>query len=81
MVLSMIDPGVYHSPTYRGPEVSDIREWVEIFRRLFVPYYEEARLYWQQALAENYFDSFNEVYIYQPETLRRLIERFEEHNT
>jgi hypothetical protein len=76
VLLRFLDPGPYHVPEYVGPEVRDVREWVELFRRLHTPYYEEAYLYWNRADQDGYFDGANEVWLYLPDTLRHLIERF-----
>ena len=45
-LLAFLDPGEVIASTYHGPDLKDMREFVEIIRRLHVPYYEEARLYW-----------------------------------
>jgi hypothetical protein len=45
-------------------------------RRLFVPYYEEARRYWDQAKADDYFDDPNEVWLYLPATSQAIIVRY-----
>ena len=64
-VLSFLDPGPFHVPEYRGPRVADLREFAEIMRRLFVPYYEEARQYWDRARADDFFaDDPNELWPY-----------------
>ncbi len=50
--------------------------WVrnaETFRRLFVPYYEEARLYFDAAKADGIFGDVNEVWPYLDSTLQRNI--------
>lgn len=77
-LLSFLDAGPYHEPDYKGPRVRDLRGFVEIVRRLTIPYYEEARLYWGRALADGFFEGANPVWIYLPETLKSLIERYEE---
>ena len=45
-------------------------------RRLTIPYYEEARLYWSRAEADGFFDGANEVWLYMPHNLEALIERY-----
>ena len=45
-------------------------------RRMTVPYYEEARIYWDEAEADGFFADGNEYWIYQPITLKELIERY-----
>lgn len=75
-LLSFLDPGPYHVPDFKS-RVSNIRKWVELMRRLHVPYYEEARLYWNRASADGYFYDSNEIYIYSPENLKDMIEHYE----
>ena len=53
-LLTFLDAGEYHQRDYQGPEVRNVREWVELFRRLQLPYYEEARLYWGRAREAGY---------------------------
>lgn len=75
-MLSFVDPGPHHQPDYAGPYVKDLREFSEIMRRLFVPYYEEARLYWSQAIEDQMFDDANEVWLYLPSTCKALVARY-----
>ena len=77
-LLSFIDKGPLHDPEYSGPRVSDLREFTEIFRRLMLPHYEEARMYWDRALADGFFGSPNEVFMYMPSTCEDLVERYRE---
>jgi hypothetical protein len=75
-LLSFFDVGPYHDPDYSGPRVADIREFTEIIRRLMLPYYEEARMYWERAIADGFFGSPNEVYLYVPNTCQSLVEKY-----
>lgn len=75
-ILSFLDVGELHATTYPGPEVADLREYVEFVRRLRVPYYEEARRYWSIAEADGFFESANEIWPYIPDNLKMLIERY-----
>lgn len=52
--LELSEKGVY--------KLADIKELIEIIRRLHLPYYEEARLYWKDALRDGFHDgcSFDE---------------------
>jgi hypothetical protein len=75
-MASFLDVGPYHVPTYGGPEVTDLREFAEIIRRLHVPYYEEARLYWGAAKEDGMFDDANELWVYDPKTSKRIIEKY-----
>jgi hypothetical protein len=75
-LLTLVDPGPYHVPDLNREYVKDMREWVEFVRRCQLPYYEEARRYWDRASSE-YFEDVNDRMIYQPEYLRRMIEHYE----
>ena len=57
-LISMIDLGFYHMPEYRL-EIKNMREFIELFRRVQIPYYEEARLYWSDAINDDYFSERN----------------------
>ena len=35
--MYLVDAGPVLDPEYRGPRVSDLREWTEIYRRLYIP--------------------------------------------
>jgi hypothetical protein len=41
-----------------GPRVTDVRELVEIIRRLHVPYYEEARRHFRKAITDGLLDGW-----------------------
>jgi hypothetical protein len=73
-----IDLGSAWDSVYRGPEVEDLREWAVIFRRLHLPYYEEARPYLEQAKSGVEFGDNNEVSFYLPETLKEIIKFYTE---
>jgi hypothetical protein len=76
-LLSMMDVGAYHDPDARHiGGVTDVRNWVEVFRRLHVPYYEEARLHFKKARANGDLDGVNEVALYLPDTLRQIVEDY-----
>lgn len=75
-LLSLLDPGVYHMPEFMLM-TSDIRKWNDFFMRLQLPYYEEARRYWSIAMSDGYFGDSNEIFIYLPESLKRMIEHYQ----
>jgi hypothetical protein len=54
----------------------DQQEFVEIIRRLHIPYYEEARLYWQIAKDDGFFDEANEYWPYLQDNLKTVIEKY-----
>jgi hypothetical protein len=76
-LLRFLDEGPYHEPDYKGPSVENLREYVELLRRLTIPYYEEARLYWHEAMEFGFFEGENPISLYDPNTMKRLIMSFE----
>lgn len=75
-ILRFLDIGPYHNPEYKGTDITDMRQYVETVRRLTIPYYEEARLYWNKALEDGYFQDSNEIWIYGVQNLKKLIELY-----
>lgn len=55
----------------------DLDEYVDFFRRVQLPYYEEARKYFSNSeLQEDYYDS-NEVFPYLPDRLKHIIDTYQ----
>ena len=75
-ILRMLDIGPYHDPDFKATDIKDLRQYVETVRRLTIPYYEEARLYWDKAKEDGYFDGSNEIWIYSVDNLKYLIEKY-----
>jgi len=75
-ILSLLDVGPYRDKNFTGPRIEDIREYVEFMRRLLIPHYEEARMYWNDALADDFFRDDNEIGIYSVNNLKRLIAEY-----
>jgi hypothetical protein len=73
MLYAMVDPGPHFSDGDDVPEVVDFREYMEFLRRLTIPYYEEARIYWSDAKLDGFFSDGNEYWTYLPSTLQWLI--------
>jgi hypothetical protein len=71
-MLFFIDPESYDED---HEAVEDLREWAEIVRRLSVKYYEEARLYWDRAKADGFFDQIS-LSRYSLRTLLKVIKRY-----
>jgi hypothetical protein len=78
-ILSFLDIGAYHDPNYEGTSVRNMREYVEFVRRITIPYFEEARQYWEEAISDGYFGDANELWIYGSNNLKKLIERYSDH--
>lgn len=76
LLLKFLDIGTILQPTYNGCDIRDMREYVEFVRRLTIPYYEEARLCFNEAKADSFFADSNEILVYKEETLKEVIERY-----
>lgn len=76
LLSSWIDVGEWHDPKYKGPEVRDLREWTTLFRRLHIPYFEEARQCGEE-MREELEGGANQVFLYLPETLKAVVEEHE----
>lgn len=60
-----------------GCLISDFKEFPDFFRRLTIPYYEEARLYFDQARSDkDIAGDENEILIYTEDFLKRIVERY-----
>lgn len=66
-LLSKIDVGERLQPKYSGPRVADLREYVELIRRLLIPYYEEA--------ASVLFDGDNEITANRPSACQKFVNK------
>jgi hypothetical protein len=73
-LLSFLDFGNLH-PQDR-PQVVNKRELAELIRRLMLPHYEEARLYWPEAKQDDFFEGANEYWPYLQRTLTQVIEQY-----
>ena len=76
-IARFLDVGLYHDKNYHGPEPENIREFTEFMRRLTIPYYDEARQYWFQAISEGYFEGENEISLFLPDRLMRMIKHYQ----
>jgi hypothetical protein len=71
-LLCFLDLGPLLMKDYKGPRVKDMREFVELIRRLTLPYYEEVRRYAAGLRTSEHFvadDSF-----YNQENLKAIIQ-------
>jgi hypothetical protein len=74
--LYILDRGEIPDPAGKHPGVQDVREWATLVRRLWVPYYEQARLHFKEARGDGLLDGLNEIAAYSPETLQEIIDRY-----
>lgn len=77
-MFSRLDKGRFLDPTNsEGCKISNFREFVEFFRRLTVPYYEEARLYFQQAWEDGFISTeMSDKDLYSEEYLKKIVEKY-----
>ncbi|MCK5472212.1 hypothetical protein KAI54_03425 [Candidatus Gracilibacteria bacterium] len=74
-LLSFIDLGEIIDPdNEHDPRINNFREYAEIFRRLHLPFYEEARLYFEMAKKDGFFDGANEIWVYSE--LEEIVKRY-----
>lgn len=76
LIFSFLDEGAHFSPDRPNDKVHDLREFVDFCRRLTIPYYEEARLYFEMAKSDGFFDGENEVSLYSPIKMKEIVEAF-----
>lgn len=75
-LFSFLDPGIVHNREQRNfNKVADFPAFVDFFKRLTIPYYEEARIYFPQAMRDGLVDD-NEIGLYTPERLQAIIEHY-----
>ncbi len=76
-VLNLLDVGEYHDPDKReAGRVVSVREWSELVRRLYVPYYEQARRYFRQVKRDGDYDGVNDVGLYSASMLKGIVEKY-----
>lgn len=56
--------------------IKSMDAFMEFFRRLTIPYYEEARHYMAQAVADDFFEEAWTEHMYRPERLRGVIQKY-----
>lgn len=77
-LLCLLDEGVHIGlgpDCHSCPQVKDIGEWMELIRRLQVPYYEEARQYFDGACEDGHFDG-EYGNIFRPKELKYIIDKY-----
>lgn len=76
-LLAKLDQGRVIDPDGKSVcGVSDVANWTETFRRLYVPYYEEARQHFDAANGDGFFDGANEVSVFTQEKLQGVIAEY-----
>jgi hypothetical protein len=72
-LLALLSQGRFFGPSSPAGAVN-LDEWVDVFRRVQVPWYEEARQHFSNSAVRGEFADSNEVYVYEQESLKRIIE-------
>ena len=75
-LLFLIDPDLAANPKPLPSQVKDPRECAEIFRRLLIPHYEEARRYMLRAKNKGLIHSLSGLVIGDEETLKEIITEY-----
>lgn len=75
-ILKPLDIGPLFDKHYSGPAITDFRDYVEIIKRLTIPYYEEARLYWQEAVNDGFLEGKHEISAYSVDTLKAIVNQY-----
>jgi hypothetical protein len=74
-LMAMLTAGPLRDRQTRSRSFSDLDAFVDLFRRLQVPYYEEARTYFEDPEVRADYADANEIAPYMPDRLQALIER------
>jgi len=78
-IISFLNPGCFHSLSpeshLNSCRIVDFYEFADLARRLTIPYYEEARIYFEEALAEG-INICDEETVFGERNLQRIIQRY-----
>lgn len=74
--LSLLHPGMLHCSDSDKSGIINANEYAIFMRRLFLPFYEEGRLYFDQAEAEGFIGDANEVLVYTEDFLYELVQKY-----
>ncbi|WP_157885542.1 hypothetical protein [Acetobacter ascendens] len=79
-LLKLLYPGTFFMSHFtRGDwDYPNIPDFAEIFRRLHVPYYEEARIYFETAYSEGEMDGANESTITSSDFCKDIFSKYRE---
>jgi hypothetical protein len=73
-LLEVLSPGGHTGNREEG--VASLDEWGELVRRLHIPHYEEARQYWADAEADNFFSRSPEHARYSQTTILDILAQY-----
>jgi hypothetical protein len=72
-LVSLVEPALGSTDGEVLLSVESLRAWALLARRLQVPYYEEARRYFEDARKDDFFASIVSEGLYGPETLLAIV--------
>lgn len=76
-MYSFLNLGFLHDPQNEiGCQVENFPEFVDFFKRLTIPYYEEARLSFGQALADGIIADENEISLFTGNVLKSIVDKY-----
>lgn len=76
-LFSFLDIGPIVDKENSGSKIKNMREFVELMRRLHIPHYEEARFNLENAFNDGSLGTPSEIYIYSQEALKYIITDYE----
>lgn len=77
-MYSYLHLGFLHDPKNEiGCQIDNFPEFVDFFKRLTIPYYEEARLSFGQALADGIIADENEIYLFTEDVLKSIVDKYQ----
>ena len=75
-IYSFIGVGHLHEIETHRTKIKDLKAFLDFARRLTVPYYEEARQFWNDAYQDGMLDGRHEYSTYDPVFLQEISEKF-----
>lgn len=75
-LYAFLGTGHLHEEAAGQNQITNMIEFLDFARRLTIPYYDEARQFWSDALADGMLDGRHEISAYEPSFLREIILRF-----
>lgn len=78
MLLSFLGYGPLMDAGSEPVRVTDLEEWVDVFRRLQSPHYEEARILYRRGDVQERLSDTNELFPYAQSTMKRLLDEYRE---
>lgn len=68
--------GLVHLLSLFDSKLNETKELIEIIRRLHIPHYEEARIYWKTATNDGFLDEADSEWPYLQDNLLEIINRY-----